>query len=118
MPAKFNDEYGYISIDDDVIATVAGLSAMECYGIVGMATKSATEGFFELLKWENLSKGVKVHTNETHIVVDLFVILQYGIRMTVVAENIIEKVKYNVENQTGLKIEKINVFIQGVRVQK
>ena len=109
MPAKFNDEYGYISIDDDVIATVAGLSAMECYGIVGMATKSATEGFFELLKWENLSKGVKVHTNETHIVVDLFVILQYGI---------IEKVKYNVENQTGLKIEKINVFIQGVRVQK
>ena len=118
MPAKTNNEYGYVNIDDNVIATIAGLSAMECYGIVGMASKNATEGFFELLKWENLSKGVKVNTKGNEVQIDLYVILQYGVRISVVASNIIEKVKYNVENLTGLKVEKINVFVQGVKVQK
>lgn len=118
MPARFNGEFGSISVDDNVIATIAGLSAMECYGIVGMASKNATEGFFELLKWENLSKGVKINTEENEVQIDLYVILQYGVRISVVASNIIEKVKYNVENLTGLKVEKINVFVQGVRVQK
>jgi len=118
MPARFNGELGSASIDDNVIATIAGLSAMECYGIVGMASKNATEGFFELLKWENLSKGVKVNTKGNEVQIDLYVILQYGVRISVVASNIIEKVKYNVENLTGLKVEKINVFVQGVKVQK
>jgi uncharacterized alkaline shock family protein YloU len=117
MPARFNGELGSASIDDNVIATIAGLSAMECYGIVGMASKNATEGFFELLKWENLSKGVKVNTKGNEVQIDLYVILQYGVRISVVA-SIIEKVKYNVENLTGLKVEKINVFVQGVKVQK
>lgn len=118
MSGKFDSDFGMVSIDDGVIATIAGLSAMECYGIVGMASKNATEGFFELVKWENLSKGVKVYTKENNIVIDLHVILQYGVKISVVANNIIEKVKYNVENLTGLKVEKINVYVQGIRVQK
>ncbi|CCQ93645.1 conserved hypothetical protein [[Clostridium] ultunense Esp] len=118
MPARTKNEYGYIDIDDNVIATIAGLSAMESYGIVGMASKNATDGFFELLKRENLSKGIKVHIDKDQILIDLHVILQYGIRISVVAENIIEKVKFNVENLTGLKVKKINVYVQGIRVEK
>ncbi|WP_077367369.1 Asp23/Gls24 family envelope stress response protein [Anaerosalibacter sp. Marseille-P3206] len=118
MGSKFKNDYGTVSIDDSVLATIAGLSAMECYGIVGMASKNATEGFFELVKWENLSKGVKVYTQDNEITVDLHVILQYGVRITVVAANIIEKVKYNLENYTGLNVSKINVLVQGINVQK
>ncbi|NLW23154.1 MAG: Asp23/Gls24 family envelope stress response protein [Tissierellia bacterium] len=118
MPARTNNDYGYINIDDSVIATIAGLSAMESYGIVGMASQKATDGIFELLKRENLSKGVKVYTDGSEVVIDLHVILEYGIRISVVAENIIEKVKFNIENLTGLKVRNINVYVQGIRVEK
>lgn len=118
MSAKLTNNYGYINVEDDVIATIAGVSAMECYGIVGMASKNATDGFFELLKWENLAKGVKVAAEGSEISIDLHVILQYGIKISVVASNIIEKVKYNIENITGLNVNKVNVFVQGVRFQK
>lgn len=118
MPAETKNEHGYINIDDNVIATIAGLSAMESYGIVGMASKNATDGFFELLKWDNLSRGVKIYTEGHEIIIDLHVILEYGMRISVVAENIIEKVKFNVENLTGLKVNKVNVYVQGIRVEK
>jgi uncharacterized alkaline shock family protein YloU len=118
VPARTKNEYGHIDIDDNVIATIAGLSAMESYGIVGMASKNATDGFFELLKRDNLSKGVKIYIEKDEILIDLHVILQYGMRISVVAENIIEKVRFNVENLTGLKVSKINVYVQGIRVEK
>jgi len=118
VPAREKNEFGHIDIDDNVIATIAGLSAMESYGIVGMASKNATDGFFELLKRDHLSKGVKIHSEGNEIVIDLHVILQYGIKISVVAENIIEKVKFNVENLTGLKVKKVNVYVQGIRVEK
>lgn len=118
MPARTNTEYGYINIDDDVIATIAGLSAMESYGIVGMASKNATDGFFELLKWDNVSKGVKIYAEENEVSIDLHVILEYGVKISVVAENIISKVKFNIENLTGLKVNKVNLYVQGIRVEK
>lgn len=118
MPARNNNDYGHINIDDNVIATISGLSAMESYGIVGMASKNASDGFFELLKKESLTKGIKIYTDKNDVVIDLHVILQYGIKISVVAENIIEKVKFNVENLTGLKVKNVNVYVQGIRVEK
>lgn len=118
MPAKTNNDYGYVNIEDNVIATIAGLSAMESYGIVGMASKNATDGFFELLKWDNMSKGVRIYTDKDEVTIDLHVILEYGMRISVVSENIIEKVKFNVENLTGLKVNKVNIYVQGIRVEK
>ena len=78
MPAKMNTEYGGINIDENVIATIAGISAMESYGIVGMASKNAADGLFKLLKWDNLSKGIVVKTEGSNIDVELHVILEYG----------------------------------------
>jgi uncharacterized alkaline shock family protein YloU len=118
MPAKTNTQYGMISIDDNVIATLAGISAMESYGIVGMASKNATDGLFELLKWDYLSRGIKVYSKDETLTIDLHVILEYGVRISVVAENIIDRVKFNVEDLTGMKIDKINVHVQGIRVEK
>lgn len=118
MSINITNEIGSISIDDQVVASIAGMSAMECYGVVGMATKSATEGFLVLMKKEQLSKGVRVHSEEEKITIELHIVLQFGVRISVVAENIISKVKYNVESLVGIEVNKVNIFVQGVRVQK
>lgn len=118
MPGKLNNKYGSINIDESVLESIAGLSAMESYGLVGMSNRKTTDGLVELLKKENLSKGVKVHTDGDKIVVDLYIVVQFGTKISVVANNIIDKVKYNIENLTGLKVERVNINVQGVRVQK
>lgn len=118
MAGKVSNKYGSINIEDNVLATIAGLSAMECYGLVGMANKSATDGLVELLKRENLTKGVKITSDDNEVTIDLYIIVQFGTKISVVARNIIDKVKYNIENLTGMKVRKININVQGVRVQK
>lgn len=117
MPAIINSELGSIVIDNSVIANIAGISAMESYGIVGMASKSATDGIFELLKFENLSKGIKVNTENNQINIELHVILEYGVKISVVGQNIIERVKFNIENLTGLTIDNIEVLVEGIRLK-
>ena len=116
MSAKKTNSLGEMVIADEVIATLAGVSAIECYGIVGMASKRATDGIVELLGRENLSKGVRIHTQGEEITIDLFIIVEYGISIAAVAENIIDTVKYNVENFTGMNVKKVNVTVEGVRV--
>jgi len=109
---------GNITIDDQVFATLAGLAAMECYGVVGMASRNATQGIFELLKREQLTKGIKVVTIDDKITIDLYIVLQYGVKISVVADNIISRIKYSVETFSGVSVENVNIFVQGVRVQK
>ncbi|MCR1898161.1 Asp23/Gls24 family envelope stress response protein [Irregularibacter muris] len=116
MPAKISNELGNIYISEDLLANIAGLAAMECYGLVGMASKRGKDGIVELLKREHLSKGVKVVENNGRLTIDLFVIIEFGIKISVVADNIIDKVKYSLEHLTGLKVEKVNVNVESVRV--
>ena len=118
MAQKINNQFGNIWIDNDAIAKIASMAAIECYGLVGMGYKSKVDGIVELLKRENISKGVKIEEDEDGIRIELFVIIQYGTNISAVADNIIDKVKYNVEKMTSLKINKIDINVQGVRVQK
>ncbi|MDO6354135.1 MULTISPECIES: Asp23/Gls24 family envelope stress response protein [unclassified Caloramator] len=116
MSVKIYNELGYIEFTDELIAKLAGAATTECYGVVGMASKRATDGLWELLKKEQLNKGVKVIINNDEIVIDLFIIVEYGTKIPVIAENIIEKVKYTIENFTGIKVHKVNVYVQDIRV--
>ncbi len=116
MPAKLSNNLGEIFISDDVLANIAGLATIECYGLVGMASKNAKDGLVELLRRDNLNKGVKITTEGEDIIVDLFVIVKFGTRISTVADNIISKVKYTLESITGLKVKKVNLNIQGVRI--
>lgn len=118
MSVKMFNENGNIVIDDQALATLAGLAAMECYGVVGMASRNATEGFFELLKREQITKGIKVSATEDKINIDLYIVLQYGVKISVVAENVISRIKYSVETFSGVCVDNVNIFVQGVRVQK
>ena len=115
MGAKKTNSLGEIIISDDVLAVLAGITAIGCYGIVGMASKRATDGIVELLGLDNLSRGVKVYTQDNEVIIDLFIIVEYGISIAAVAKNVIDTVKYNVENLTGTTVKKVNITVEGVR---
>lgn len=113
----FSNENGYVHYSDEVLAKIVGLATMECYGVVGMVSKNAGDGFWELIRVENLSKGVKIALTENdRLNIDLFVMVEYGTKISVIANNIIQKVRYNVESFTGLKVSAITVNVQAVRV--
>ena len=116
MAIKTTNQYGSIEYTDDVLANIAGLATMECYGVVGMASKRATDGFWELLKRENLSKGVKITSTDEDLLIDLYIIVEYGTKISAIADNIIQKVKYTVEGLTGINVRKVTVNVQGIRV--
>ncbi|MDZ7543998.1 Asp23/Gls24 family envelope stress response protein, partial [Clostridium perfringens] len=112
----YSNEFGNIHYSEEVLAKIVGLSTMECYGVVGMVSKNATEGLWELMRIENLSKGVKLKFNEDKLVIELYVMVEYGTKISVIANNIIQKVRYSVENFTGLKVSSVTVNVQAVRV--
>jgi len=116
MKASITNQIGNVYYSEEVLANIAGVSTMECYGVVGMASKNATDGLWELLKGENLSKGVKINTRNESLTVELYIIVEYGTKISVIANNIIQKVRYNMENFTGLKVSQVTVNVQGVRV--
>lgn len=107
---------GKIVYSDEFISNLAGLASMDCYGIVGMASQKAMDGIVELLKGENLNKGVKITTENESIRIQLFVIVEYGVSISAVASNVIDTVKYKVESITGLNVEKVDVTVNGIRV--
>jgi len=116
MSAVIENKFGVINIEDEVIARVAGCTAMECYGIVGMAAKNMKDGLFQLLKVESLTKGIKVSVDVDKISIDFHIIVEYGTNISAIAENIVSTVKFRLEECFNLTVEKINVFVEGVRV--
>ena len=117
MKGCINNKMGQIVIDTDVIALYAGTTAVECFGIVGMAAVSMKDGLVKLLKRESLTHGINVELDDDNeISIDFHVIVSYGISISTVADNLIENVKYKVEEFTGRTVKKINIFVEGVRV--
>lgn len=118
MAAEFtvNTDLGNITIVEDVISTMAGYATIECIGVVAMASKKASDGFVELLGRENLQRGVKVSLTDDGAAIDLFIIVEYGVSISAVASTVVETVKYRVETTTGVKVAKVNVTVEGIRV--
>lgn len=108
---------GVITIDPEVIAKYAGSVAVECFGIVGMAAVSMKDGLVKLLKKESLTHGIQVIIGEDNsITLNFHVIVAYGISISTVAENLISNVKYKVEEFTDMKVNQINIHVEGVRI--
>ncbi|MDO5156712.1 MAG: Asp23/Gls24 family envelope stress response protein [Eubacteriales bacterium] len=117
MKIELENENGGVVIESEVIAQYAGLSAIECFGIVGMATVNMKDGLVKLLRGDSVSKGVNVLVGEKNdISIDFHIIVAYGVSISTVAENLMSTVRYKVEEFTGMQVEKINVFVEGVRV--
>lgn len=117
MKGKINTNLGEITIDPAVIAKYAGTTAVECFGVVGMAMVSVKDGIVKLLKRDNLAKGINVVIYEDNsLSIDFHVIVAYGVSISAVAENLMNNVKYKVEAFTNMEVKKINIFVEGVRV--
>lgn len=114
---QMDNSNGKIIIDTDVIATYAGAVAVECFGIVGMAAVNMKDGLVKLLKKDYLSHGIHVIVDENNeISFDFHLIVSYGISISTVADNLMETVKYKVEEFTGMKVKKMNIYVEGLRV--
>ena len=111
-----NTHMGNISIDNEVIAQYAGSVAMECFGIVGMAGINVKDGLVKLLKMDSITRGINVSIKNNKLTLNFHVIVAYGVSILAVTDNLISNVKYKVEEFTGIEIEKINIFVEGVRV--
>ncbi|KIR04030.1 putative alkaline-shock protein [Lachnospiraceae bacterium TWA4] len=116
MKCRINNKYGQIAIDTDVIAKYAGSVAVECFGVVGMGAVSMKDGLVKLLKKDSLTRGITVNVENNKIQIDFHIIVIYGISISTVADNLIETVKYKVEQFTGTEVSKINVYVESVRV--
>ncbi|WP_026559390.1 Asp23/Gls24 family envelope stress response protein [Bacillus sp. J37] len=117
MSIELKTKYGQIDISNEVIATIAGGAAIDCYGIVGMASKNQIkDGLTDILRKENFSRGVIVRQNDESINIDMYIIVSYGTKISEVAHNVQTKVKYTLDQTVGLAVDSVNIFVQGVRV--
>ncbi|MDU0480113.1 Asp23/Gls24 family envelope stress response protein [Staphylococcus chromogenes] len=116
MSLEITNDYGSIDISNEVIASVVGGKAVECYGIVGMASRQQVrDGLAEILGHENYAKGIVVKEDNCILDVDMYIIVSYGVKISEVAQNVQATVKYTLENTLKLKVNSVNIFVQGVR---
>ena len=117
MKGCISTDLGIITIDPEVIAKYAGTVAVECFGIVGMAAVSVKDGLVKLLKKESLTHGIQVEVSDDNkLTIDFHVIVSYGVSISAVSDNLVSNVKYRVEEFTGMEVDKINIYVEGVRV--
>ncbi|WP_094603308.1 Alkaline shock protein 23 [Sporomusa silvacetica DSM 10669] len=108
-----HNDVGSIRIADEVVGIIAGLAATEVAGVAGMSA-GLVGGIAEMLGKKNLSKGVKVEVGEREAAVDLYIIVEYGVRIPDVALRVQENVKRGIESMTGLDVVEVNIHVQGV----
>jgi uncharacterized alkaline shock family protein YloU len=117
MSIELKTKLGQIDISNEVIATIAGGAAIDCYGIVGMASKNQIkDGLTDILRRENFTKGVIVRQQNDEVHIDMYIIVSYGTKISEVAHNVQSKVKYTLDKTVGLSVDSVNIFVQGVRV--
>lgn len=117
MTIQINNEYGQIEISNEALSNVVGNATTECYGVIGMASKNLLkDGLAVVLGKENYSKGVTLRVNDQNkLMVDLYVMVGIGVKVSEVCSEIQKKVKYVVEQTFGEQIGEINVFVQGIK---
>ena len=114
MPVQ-EDSRGRIDISSATIATITTQVVHQCYGVVGMSSKNLVNGIAQLLTRDN-RRGVEVKVDGEQITIDVYVIVEYGVRLRAVAESIQHTVKFHVEKALGLPVHAVNVYVQGLRM--
>lgn len=107
---------GNIYYSEELIKNIVAMSIMECSGVVGMVNRNVKEGIGEILK-NNINNGVKINFIDKKLNIDVFVIVKYGIKVAVIANDVIQKIKSSIENYAGIVVNSITVNIQGIRVE-
>jgi len=111
-------QLGKIQISPSAISSIASQAVLESYGVVGMASKNFKDGIVEMLAPSASHRGVNVCLVDAQIVIDLYVIIEYGTRISEVTHNIMSAVKFRVEKALGIPVAQVNVHVQGLRVSQ
>jgi uncharacterized alkaline shock family protein YloU len=114
--AEQDISYGQIEVSPAAIITVVSQSVHQCYGVVGMASKGFVNGIAQLLSRDTSKKGIEVKIEEEGIVVDVYVVVEYGIRIRAVAESVQNSIKFHIERTLGQPVKAVNVYVQGLRM--
>ncbi len=117
MGKEWTTEFGRVVVSKEVIAKIAGLAAMECYGLVGMSSKNMQDGLSDILGLENLTKGVVININEDKVKLELNIIVEFGTNIQQVASNAMKRVNYVLKDKVGVTVSSVDINVQGVRVQ-
>ncbi len=107
---------GKIDVSPRAIASIAARAVLTSYGVVGMASATVRDGIADILNLENVHRGVGVQVVDGKVVIDLYVVIEYGTRISVVAHNVMESVKFSVEQALSMPVAEVNVHVQGVHV--
>jgi uncharacterized alkaline shock family protein YloU len=108
-----------VTIANDVLADMAGFVALECYGIVGMASPSLRDGVAQLLSRDKLRKGVVIgNVDEREVKVDLYVVVEHGTNLAEVSRNLVDRVKYVLTHDADVQVASVDVHVQGIKVRK
>ncbi len=116
MKGRMDTQLGEVIIDPDVIATYAGSVAVECFGIVGMAAVNVRDGLVKLLRSNHIKHGINVKIENNKISLDFHVLIVYGVNIKTIAANLIDSVRYKVEEFTGMELDSVRIIVEGVRV--
>lgn len=106
---------GHIEVSTAAIASLVNEAVLNCYGVVGTAIKDLPMGIANLLSPDS-KRGIEVHINDGHIVIDVYIVIEYGTRIAAVARSVMNVVKFNVERALGMPVAEVNVHVQGLRV--
>ena len=115
MKGRISNRLGEVNISEDVIATYAGSVAVECFGVVGMAVINTKDGLAMLLRKDRLDRGISVSIKDNVVSLKMHIIVAYGVSISAVADNLIENVRYKVEEFTGMKVGTVEIFVEGVK---
>lgn len=107
---------GKIEVSPRAIASLASDAVLRCYGVVGMAAGTVRDGIAEILQVENSHRGVEVHITGGEVSISLHIVVEYGMRISEVAQNVMDSVKFAVEKALGMPVEQVNVHVEGIRV--
>jgi len=110
--------WGRIEVFPSAVAAIAGHAATSCYGVSGMAARGLRDGVAELLRRESVDRGVEVVEVEGGLAIDIYVIVRYGMRISEVAHNLQETVKFEVERAVNVPVVEVNVNVQGVKEER
>ena len=111
---KFQTAKGTIRINPEVFAQIGGYAASNCFGVKGMAKRSMADGIVSLLKNEMVSKGIKVYSTDGQVSIDLHIVVEHGININAVSESIMGEVRYVIERYTGVKVQKVRVYVDSI----
>lgn len=107
---------GAMVVTDKAVADLVGLTVLECYGIVGMASPNLRQGVASLLSKDRVRQGIKVTQSSDELHIKLYVIIEYGLNVAEVAGNVRSQVAYNVQKMMGRTATTLRIYVQGVRV--